>query len=173
MRRGSRIATSVAAAGVLITGAGAALAAIPTSGHAHSSASGETARSGPDGSAVVVDRLKAQATADQKQADALSRAIGRTRARVAAEQRAFAAEQAARAAQVKAAEVAAAQRAAVPATQPNWPTAALPAAATQQPRPDPAPSSTAAAPPPVATTTGASGAGGAGSGDDGGSGSDD
>ena len=172
MRRGSRIAASVAAAGALITGAGVALGGVPDSPASHTTASEEQPRVGQSQSSVELDRLTGQRLSDEKRAEALSRAIGRARKRLAAEQHKISAEQAAQArarqaaaqaaaAQAAAAQAAAAQQAQAAAAvsyQPAAAAAPTPAPAQQGTTPAPAPTRThQAPPPPVTTTTGASG----------------
>ena len=167
MRRGSRIAASVAAAGALITGAGVALGGVPDSPASHTTASEEQPRVGQSQSSVELDRLTGQRLSDEKRAEALSRAIGRARKRLAAEQHKISAEQAAQArarqaaAQAAAAQAAAAQQAQAAAAvsyQPAAGAAPTPAPAPQGTTPAPVPTRThQAPPPPVTTTTGASG----------------
>jgi len=167
MRRGSRIAASVAAAGALITGAGVALGGVPDSPASHTTASEEQPRVGQSQSSVELDRLTGQRLSDEKRAEALTRAIGRARKRLAAEQHKISAEQAAQArarqaaAQAAAAQAAAAQQAQAAAAvsyQPAAAAAPTPAPAQQGTTPAPAPTRThQAPPPPVTTTTGASG----------------
>ena len=167
MRRGSRIAASVAAAGALITGAGVALGGVPDSPASHTTASEEQPRVGQSQSSVELDRLTGQRLSDEKRAEALSRAIGRARKRLAAEQHKISAEQAAQArarqaaAQAAAAQAAAAQQAQAAAAvsyQPAAAAAPTPAPAQQGTTPAPVPPRThQAPPPPVTTTTGASG----------------
>jgi len=167
MRRGSRIAASVAAAGALITGAGVALGGVPDSPASHTTASEEQPRVGQSQSSVELDRLTGQRLSDEKRAEALSRAIGRARKRLAAEQHKISAEQAAQArarqaaAQAAAAQAAAAQQAQAAAAvsyQPAAAAAPTPAPAQKGTTPAPAPTRThQAPPPPVTTTTGASG----------------
>ena len=167
MRRGSRIAASVAAAGALITGAGVALGGVPDSPASHTTTSEEQPRVGQSQSSVELDRLTGQRLSDEKRAEALSRAIGRARKRLAAEQHKISAEQAAQArarqaaAQAAAAQAAAAQQAQAAAAvsyQPAAGAAPTPAPAPQGTTPAPVPTRThQAPPPPVTTTTGASG----------------
>jgi len=167
MRRGSRIAASVAAAGALITGAGVALGGVPDSPASHTTASEEQPRVGQSQSSVELDRLTGQRLSDEKRAEALTRAIGRARKRLAAEQHKISAEQAAQArarqaaAQAAAAQAAAAQQAQAAAAVSSQPAAAAaptPAPAQQGTTPAPVPPRThQAPPPPVTTTTGASG----------------
>jgi septal ring factor EnvC (AmiA/AmiB activator) len=171
MRRGSRIAASVAAAGALITGAGVALGGVPDSPATHTTASEEQPRVGQSQSTVELDRLAGQRLSDEKRAEALSRAIGRARKRLAAEQRKISAEQAAQArarraaaqaaaTQAAAAQAAAAQQAQAAAVsyQPAAAPAPKPAPAQHRTPPAPVPTRTHQAPPPtVTTTTGASG----------------
>ena len=162
MRRGSRIAASVAAAGALITGAGVALGGVPDSPASHTTASEEQPRVGQSQSSVEVDRLTGQRLSDEKRAEALSRAIGRARKRLAAEQHKISAEQAAQARARQAAAQAAvaqqAQAAAAVSYQPAAGAAPTPAPAPQGTTPAPVPTRThQAPPPPVTTTTGASG----------------
>ena len=167
MRRGSRIAASVAAAGALITGAGVALGGVPDSPASHTTASEEQPRVGQSQSSVELDRLTGQRLSDEKRAEALTRAIGRARKRLAAEQHKISAEQAAQArarqaaAQAAAAQAAAAQQAQAAAAvsyQPAAGAAPTPAPAPQGTTPAPVPTRThQAPPPPVTTTTGASG----------------
>jgi len=167
MRRGSRIAASVAAAGALITGAGVALGGVPDSPASHTTASEEQPRVGQSQSSVELDRLTGQRLSDEKRAEALTRAIGRARKRLAAEQHKISAEQAAQArarqaaAQAAAAQAAAAQQAQAAAAvsyQPAAAAAPTPAPAQKGTTPAPAPTRThQAPPPPVTTTTGASG----------------
>jgi len=167
MRRGSRIAASVAAAGALITGAGVALGGVPDSPASHTTASEEQPRVGQSQSSVELDRLTGQRLSDEKRAEALTRAIGRARKRLAAEQHKISAEQAAQArarqaaAQAAAAQAAAAQQAQAAAAvsyQPAAAAAPTPAPAQQGTTPAPVPPRThQAPPPPVTTTTGASG----------------
>ena len=167
MRRGSRIAASVAAAGALITGAGVALGGVPDSPASHTTASEEQPRVGQSQSSVELDRLTGQRLSDEKRAEALTRAIGRARKRLAAEQHNISAEQAAQArarqaaAQAAAAQAAAAQQAQAAAAvsyQPAAAAAPTPAPAQQGTTPAPVPPRThQAPPPPVTTTTGASG----------------
>lgn len=167
MRRGSRIAASVAATGAIITGAGVALGGVPSPA---THASAQSSRPDESGSTVELDHLAAQAISEQKRAEALSRAIGRARKRLTAEQQAVAAEQAARARQAAAqAAQQAARQAAAQAAQPApaspaatyWPAAAPTSAAPRRPSstpPAPAPTQThQAPPPPVHTTTRSSG----------------
>ena len=166
MRRGSRIAASVAAAGALITGAGVALGGVPDSPASHTTASEEQQRVGQSQSSVELDRLAGQRLSDEKRAEALSRAIGRARKRLAAEQHKISAEQAAQArarqaaAQAAAAQAAAAQQAQAAAAvsyQPAEAPAPTPAPAAHRTTPAPVPRTHQAPPPPVTTTTGASG----------------
>ena len=167
MRRGSRIAASVAAAGALITGAGVALGGVPDSPASHTTASEEQPRVGQSQSSVELDRLTGQRLSDEKRAEALTRAIGRARKRLAAEQHKISAEQAAQARARQAAEQAAAaqaaaaqqaQAAAAVSYQPAAAAAPTPAPAPQGTTPAPVPVRThQAPPPPVTTTTGASG----------------
>ena len=167
MRRGSRIAASVAAAGALITGAGVALGGVPDSPASHTTASEEQPRVGQSQSSVELDRLTGQRLSDEKRAEALTRAIGRARKRLAAEQHKISAEQAAQARARQAAEQAAAaqaaaaqqaQAAAAVSYQPAAAAAPTPAPAQQGTTPAPVPPRThQAPPPPVTTTTGASG----------------
>ena len=169
MRRGSRIAASMAAAGALITGAGVALGGVPGSPASHTTASEEQPRVGQTESTVELDRLTGQRLSDEKRAEALSRAIGRARKRLAAEQHKISAEQAAQArarqaaAQAAAAQAAAAQRAQAAATVSYQPAEAPAPTSAPAPRrsstpPAPVPTRThQAPPPPVTTTTGASG----------------
>ena len=167
MRRGTRIASTVVAAGVLVTGAGVALACVTTSGPARRSATGPAVRPGQAGSAVVLDRLGGQAIADQKRLDDVARRVRLARVRVADAERLLAAEKAAQAARAAAAvrrSAIAAQAAAQVTT--TWTAPAAPAVGTSPPAP-----ASSTNPPPVHTTTGASGST-APSGEDGG-GSDD
>lgn len=147
MRRGTRIATSAAAAGAIMAGAGAALATIPHSGHA-AAASNTKPVSVAQAAGTDLTALEAQALANQRQVAALQKAIAKARANIEAQAKA-AAERAA--AQRAAAAVAAAQAAQAARTQ-HRPTApSVQAGTTRAPE--------------VHTNTGASGAGG-GSDDD-------
>ena len=134
MRRGSRIAASMAAAGALITGAGVALGGVPGSPASHTTASEEQPRVGQTESTVELDRLTGQRLSDEKRAEALSRAIGRARKRLAAEQHKISAEQAAQARARQAAAQAAAAQAAAQRAQ-------AAAAVSYQPAEAPAPTS--------------------------------
>lgn len=146
MRRGSRIATSAAAAGVIIAGAGAAIAAVPHSAHETNPVTPASTPSATTDAAYLAQLQKA-GEADADQVAALRRAIAKAQASIAAEQQ----------------RLEDAQRAAARAAQAEQSNARSNTTGTGSYHDSTDPS----APPSVAATTGASGASGEHEDDDG------